>query len=130
MSRLSEALAAKEGILQKCISEESNPWSLLVLQPWEGKEWALPWSRLESAKFSHEEQFERIDLLFSNHEVVILGENLHWYREELARHKISRFKSYPAIYRTKFRDSEAFISHLEVRLLDAAGQRAQAGLPF
>ncbi|ATC63129.1 hypothetical protein CMV30_03695 [Nibricoccus aquaticus] len=130
MNRLREMLATKQGGLPMCVTHENNSCLMLFLQPWQGIEWVLPWSRLESAKLSHEEQFERIDLQFTNHEVLVLGEKLHWYREELSLHKISRFKSYPAAYRMKFQDSDSFISHLEIRLLAEPDKRPSGGLPF
>jgi hypothetical protein len=96
---------------------------MVTFCPMQAREWSLPWARLDAVSFSDEEESERIELFFSHHQVIVVGEQLRDVVEDLLHFTIRRLRNLPASHRATLRRGEPFIAQLEVKLL--ADQKAR-----
>jgi hypothetical protein len=117
MSSLRESFAVIRGVPIRCVEKDCRPVAMVTLCPWQAKEWALPWSRLDAFSFCHEEELERVELFFPHHQVIVVGENLRGILEGICTFEVSCLRDLPAAHRASLQPREAFIVRLEVRLL-------------
>ena len=115
MTTLKESLAQRS-VPIRCVEKESCPVAIVRLCPWQGKEWALPWSRLDALSFCRDEEEERIELFFPHHHVMVVGENLRGILESICAFEVSCLRDLPAAHRANLELRESFIARLEVRV--------------
>ena len=116
MNSLKQALALK-AVPIRCVEKDCNPVAMVRLCPWQDKEWALPWSRLDAFSSFREVELERVELFFPHHHIVLVGENLRGIAGDILRFQVSCLRELPAAHRANLERCEAFILRLEVRLL-------------
>lgn len=117
MSILQEALALKRGEPPKCVGTDGRAQTVITFCPWLGKEWSLPWSRLDALIFGNEEQAEKVELFFPHHRVIVIGQNLRGIQDNLRRFEIYSLRSFPLAHRVKYPPADPFIWQLDVTLL-------------
>ena len=76
MSSLREALAKMKGAPIRCVETDCRPVAVVTFYPWQAKEWALPWSRLDAMSVCDEEESERVELFFPHHHIIMIGDPL------------------------------------------------------
>ncbi|HVT83279.1 MAG TPA: hypothetical protein VHM90_21750 [Phycisphaerae bacterium] len=117
MSTLSEVWALKRGEPPSCVGTEYRIESVITFCPWLGKEWSLPWSRLESLIFGNEDEAEKMELFFPRYHVVAIGQNLRGVQDDLRSFKVHRLRSFPLAHRVKYPPTAPFIWQLDVTLV-------------
>ena len=123
---LAERAAARPSFVT-CVEIEFQPVAMVTFYPWEAKEWAFPWARLDAFSFSDKEESERLELHFSNYHVTIVGENLRKILADIRKFKVSTMRDLPASHRATLTQNEVFIERLEVRPLTAPKGPALTG---
>ena len=83
MSSPSEALAKMKGAPIRCVETDYRPVAVVTFYPWQAKEWALPWSRLDALSIYDEEESERVELFFPHHHIIMIGDNLRDFLEDI-----------------------------------------------
>jgi hypothetical protein len=133
VSSLKQLIAEKNALCPpviQCVEKEYHPVPTITFCPLQSKEWTFPWSRLEAVSFANEQEQERIELLFPNHHVTIVGVNFRRIMEDLRNFRLWSMRSLPAAHRATLRAEAVFISQLEVRpQTDSQGVPAQQ-IPF
>ena len=130
---LKEALALRNRVdpldLQ-CVEKDHRTISMIMLCPWQDGVWIFPWSRLDSIHHVNADAVERVDLSFSHHRVVAVGENLQqimaWFRDS----QVVCLRSMPAAHRANLRPTAPFIAQLEVKLLADLKSQPEGEVPF
>ncbi|HEY4245860.1 MAG TPA: hypothetical protein VGM64_03330 [Lacunisphaera sp.] len=118
MSTLKEYLAEKKAQRPlRCVELDHRPVSVVTFCQWRGKEWTLPWSRIDALEFSNEEESERVELFFPNHHVVIIGERFRFVIDELRNFQVSCLRNLPDSHRATLGPAETFIAQLDVNVL-------------
>jgi hypothetical protein len=118
MSALKEYLAEKKAQRPlRCVELDHRPVSVVTFCQWRGKEWTLPWSRIDALEFSNEEESERVELFFPNHHVVIIGERFRFVIDELRNFQVSCIRNLPDSHRATLGPAETFIAQLDVNVL-------------
>jgi hypothetical protein len=117
MSALMDSFAEKQGGPPKCFGTDHRGESMVTFCPWLGKEWSLPWCRLDSMTFGNEDDAEKVELFFPHHHIVAIGQNLRDVQEELRNHKVYRLRSFPLEHRAKYPPAAPFIWELDVKLV-------------
>lgn len=92
----------------------------LVLSTWQGENWALPWSHLESAQLVGTKGDEQLVLAFTKHRVTISGENLRGLWPDVVLFRVGCLRDLPAQYRSKMSAGSPFITRIEVEKFDRA----------
>lgn len=92
-----------------------GPCPTLMLSVWQGDEWALPWSHLESARLVGVDGREQLVLSFTKHRVTISGDNLRGLWDDVAAFRVGCLRDLPAPYRAKASAGSPFISRIEVK---------------
>ena len=113
-----------------CIEKDYHPVSMVTFCLWQAKEWSLPWSRLDAVTFSHEQESERVELYFSHHQVIVLGENLRRIMDDIRGFKVLCLRDLPATLRAGVRPEAVFITRLEVRLMADPKKSLSDNVPF
>lgn len=90
----------------------------LMLSTWQGENWALPWSHLESAQLLGAKDHEQLVLSFTKHRVTISGDNLRALWNDVAAFRVGCLRDLPARYRAKVTAGSPFIARIEVEKLD------------
>ena len=80
-----------------CIEKDYHPVSMLTSCLWQAKEWTLPWSRFDAVTFSLERESERMELVFSHHQVIVVGENLRRIMDDIRGLKLFCLRDLPAL---------------------------------
>ncbi len=118
MSTLKEYLAEKKALRPlRCVEFDHRPVSVVTFCQWRGKEWTLPWSRIDALEFFNDEESERVELFFPNHHVVIIGERFRFVIDELRNFQVSCVRNLPDSHRATLGPAETFIAQLEVNVL-------------
>ncbi len=126
MSSLSEYLAKHRPQSERsvcCVETEYHPFPTVTFCPWQNKEWTVPWARLDSVTYAHDEDRERIEFFFPQHHVIAVGENLRHVIKEIRNFRVTCIRSLPESYRAKQQSFYSFIAHLEVNMV--GGQQGQ-----
>lgn len=89
----------------------------LVLSIWQGDEWALPWSHLESAQLVGSKGNEQLVLSFTKYRVTITGENLRGLWDDVTAFRVSCLRDLPAQYRSTVSTGIPFIARIAVEEL-------------
>lgn len=89
----------------------------LMLSIWQGDEWALPWSHLESAQLVGAKGHEQLVLSFTKYRVTISGDNLRALWDDVAAFRVGCLRDLPAQYRSKASHGTPFITRIEVNEL-------------
>ncbi len=114
----------------RCVDMVHRQAFMVLFAPWNAKHWVLPWSRLEAFSICPEGDAERIDLLFPNHHVVVVGENLRTVTDEIQEHEVVCMRNLPESHRAALGSRAAFISKLEVRVLADPKTHSADGIPY
>lgn len=117
MSTLREALALKRGDPAACVGTSLQAQSMVTVCPWLGKEWSLPWCRLDALVFGNEDEAEKVELVFPHHHIVVIGQNLREVQEDLRDYKVYRVRSFPLDHRVNYPPDAPFIWGLDVKLV-------------
>jgi hypothetical protein len=124
MSTLGEMLAERKAQRPlRCVELDYHPVSTVTFCQWRGKEWTLPWSRFEALESSNEDESERVEIFFPNHQVVIIGERFHLVIDELRNFQVSCLRNLPDSHRATLGPAQTFIAHLEVKVLTSPKPR-------
>ena len=114
----------------QCVEKDHRAVSMIMFCPWQEAIWLLPWSRLDAIRHVDEDAVERVELSFSHHRVVAVGEKLRQILEWCRNSQVLCLRSMPTAHRANLRPTMPFISQLEVQAL-ADLKNAPAGeLPF
>jgi hypothetical protein len=133
MSSLSEAIAAKKTLNEPpilCVETDYRPVAMVTFCPWQAKAWTLPWSRLDALSFDDREEWERVELFFPHHHILMVGERLRSITDKLHSFMVRRLRDLPTSHRASFGSNAVFIAQLEVRLLADPKSCPPAGVPF
>lgn len=130
MSSLREAIAKRKGEPIRCVETDCRPVAMVTFYPWQAKEWALPWSRLDALSIYDEEASERVELFFPHHHVIMIGDNLRDILDKIRTFQVLFLRSLPASHRPSFTPRETFISQLDVRPLADPKNRPPVDVPF
>lgn len=130
MSSLREALAKMKGAPIRCVETDCRPVAVVTFYPWQAKEWALPWSRLDAMSVCDEEESERVELFFPHHHIIMIGDNLRDFLEDIRTFQVLCLRNLPASHRATFAPREPFITQLEVRPLADPKNCPPVGVPF
>jgi len=65
----------------------------LVIIAWEGRRWVMPWVHFLYAWHEHEEEFERIEMRFSSHDISLEGIRLERLLEHLSKYSVEWIRS-------------------------------------
>ena len=120
----------RSGLKFCCVESLDHPVVMIKFCPWKAKEWLLPWSRFEGSSFVPEEEYERIELSFPNHKVIILGYSLRELEKDISKMHVRCLRDLPESHYPAFDPKEPFIKLLEVHLLNGSKNPYQANLPF
>ena len=90
----------------------------LMLSTWQGENWALPWSHLESAQLGGAKDHEQLVLSFTKHRVPITGDNLSALWDDIAAFRVGCLRDLPLSYRGKVSADSPFITGIEVEKLE------------
>ena len=85
---------------------------------------------LGRAEAVDEDAVERVELSFSHHRVVAVGENLRQILEWCRNSQVLCLRSMPAAHRANLRPTAPFISQLEVQALADLKNPPAGELPF
>jgi hypothetical protein len=94
-----------------------------MLSTWQGENWALPWSHLESAQLVGAKDHEQLVLSFTKHRVTITGDNLRALWDDIAAFRVGCLRDLPAHYRAKTGAGAPFVTRIEVDALEEPGKR-------
>lgn len=130
MRSLREAIAKMKGDPMRCVEKDCHPVAMVTFCPWQAKEWALPWSRLDALSVGDEEESERVELFFPHHHVIMIGDNLRDMLDEIRTFEVLFLRNLPASHRPTFTPRETFITQLEVRALADPKNGPPVGVPF
>src|SRR4051812_2782759 len=118
MSILTDHLAERRAAKSTgCLEIEAKSVSMIAVCPWQSKEWAIPWSRLDALSFCHDGDLERLELFFTHHHIVIIGESIQRALEDFRSFNVRRVRDFPASHRVSVDLREPWISKLDVILL-------------
>jgi hypothetical protein len=93
-----------------------------MLSTWQGENWALPWSHLESARLVSAKDHEQLLLSFTKHHVTITGDNLRALWDDLAAFRVGCLRDLPAQYRARASAGAPFIGRIEVKSVTEPGR--------
>jgi hypothetical protein len=113
-----------------CVEKDHRAVSMIMFCPWQEAIWLLPWSRLDAIRHVDEDAVERVELSFSHHRVVAVGENLRQILEWCRNSQVLCLRSMPAAHRACLRPTAPFITQLEVKLLADLKNQPAGELPF
>ena len=130
MSSLREAIAKRKGEPIRCVETDCRPVAMVTFYPWQAKEWALPWSRLDALSICDEEESERVELFFPHHHVIMIGDNLRNILDKIRTFQVLFLRNLPASHRPTFTPRETFITQLDVRPLADPKIRPPMDVPF
>ena len=111
---LAERAPARPSIAT-CVEIEFQPVSMVTFYPWEAKEWAFPWARLDTFSFSDKDESDRLELFFPNHQIIVAGENLRGILDDIRKSKVRCLRDLPASHRAMLRPEDVFIAQLQVK---------------
>lgn len=132
MSTLREFTAAKNAPNPprvQCVETDYHPVGTVTFCPWQAKEWTVPWARFDAMSFSNEQELERVEIFFSHHQVIVIGENLRKITDDLRSFKVLCLRDLPVSHRAGLGSGAVFITQLEVRLLADPKNRPPTGDP-
>lgn len=112
----------------QCVDSQCRSVPMLTVSPWGEGSWLLPWSRFDYSHAVDEDNLERVELFFSHHRVVAIGENLRQILKWCSGSEVLCLRSMPAAHRANLKPTDPFISQLEVKLL--AELKNPGELPF
>ena len=113
-----------------CVEKDHQSVSMIMFCPWGEAITLLPWSRLDAIRHVNEDAVERLELSFSHHRIIAVGENLRQTLEWLRTSKVLCLRSMPAAHRASLRPTEPFISQLEVQALADLKNQPVGEVPF
>ena len=113
-----------------CVEKHYQSVSMIRFYPWQEAVVILPYSRLDAIRHVDEDAVERVELSFSHHRVIAIGENLRKILEWLCNSQVLYFRSMPAAHRASLDPTDPFISHLEVQLLADLKDGPATNVPF
>lgn len=110
---------------QSCHTKESQP-ACLVVATAGGETWVFPWAQLAVAHYAATDQRESLTLVFTSHEVRLVGVNLGALRDLVASLQLARVQPAPSKYEKT--DAEPFCESVQVRPLpQVAGRQSSSG---
>ncbi len=112
-----------------CMKRRIGRASWIIFSPWQAKEWMLLLSRLDAMSISHEGESERLELFFSHHHVIMIGENLRQTMTEILNTEVESVRDMPVSYRAGLEPTDPFVSRLEVHVpAEPKGRQTQGAL--
>jgi hypothetical protein len=130
MSTLGKFSAAKKALsppIVQCVETDYHPVGTVTFCQWQAKEWTMPWARLDAFSFSNEQELERVEIFFSQHQVIVVGENLREITDDLRSFKVLCLRDLPVSHRASLSTGAVFITQLEVRFLADPKNRPPTG---
>lgn len=100
--------------------EASGP--ALVIRPWQGEYWVLPWSQFVAARLDPHGGGRRLELGFANYRVIATGENLASLLDDLAAQRVACLRALPDSYRVQSAEGAPFLSAVEVQPVGGAAE--------
>lgn len=102
-----------------------EPGPTLIVCPWQGGCWILPWAQFVAARFDPEGGGRRLEIFFANYRVIATGENLVGLLEDLAAQRVGSLRALPESYRSQAADGAPFLSGIEVRAIGDAAENQE-----
>ena len=87
----------------------------LVIIAWEGRRWVMPWVHFLYAWHEHEEEFERIEIRFSSHDISLEGIRLERLLEHLSKYSVEWIRSSDKRYLNQCPQDLPFIEKIKVK---------------
>lgn len=125
-----EECAARRNSVIYCVESEDRPVAMLRVCLWQEMEWALPWSRFEAATFQHEDDSERIEIVFTHHRVVVVGKNLQETMNDIRNFQVRCMRNLPSNLHPSLTPTEPLVEKLEVCPLNGPKQGPTNTQPF
>lgn len=117
-----EECAARRNSVIYCVESEDRPVAMLRVCVWQEMEWVLPWSRFEVATFQHEDDSERIEIVFTHHRVVVVGKNLRETMNDIRKFEVRCLRNVPPSLHPSLIPTEPSVEKLEVHPLNGPKQ--------
>ncbi len=100
-----------KGVLCASIREGSPTLLLLAM---DGKRWILPWIHFLYACYEDLHEFERIELFFSSHDILLEGDRFQDLLKHLSGYKVEWLKAYDKRYQQLCPNELPFIMKIVV----------------